>query len=342
MSVWEKEPIPLFWHNEEPIVMYILKDKVVRCFQPYGGVGEFNPIVSFNMLLQLYKHPIIVEQLPKELLPVFEGMEPYPEVSEMYHHFAGANDPHGYTSYLDLKIKVQEENDQFILFYDISYRGEPLKETFELPILDAFYLIANSCANTRISRIQEIIQGSFEPSFHLLPKEKVSEQVEQIYYLRYKKGKAFASPEWRAKLVGGVNLHEKYYGQAIDRFVIEYLAYLNKLIMKKQLDPFKLLRLSGTRALAFLLSDEQPYNDFLQEFFGQLTKISELTAIQKLVYYTFMEVAEYSEVVIDKRDKKTESLFLKLNREHAEAKKRLYTHLKKYLPLWVKEYLEKK
>lgn len=331
MNIWEKEPIPLFWHQEQPINIYILKNKVLHCFNSYGGYGEFNPIVSFNLLLQLFKHPMTREQLPKELQPVFEEMEPYPVIDDMYHHFAGVNDPHGYTSYLNFKMKIRERKAKPIIFHNISFREKLLKETLELSVQDAFYLIANSCASTRITRIQEVLRNSFEPCFHQMPKEKVTECVEQTMYQRHKKDKLLISPEYRAQLIGGVNQHEKFQTETIYKFIIEYLAHLNQLLQKKELNPFNLLRLSGTRPLAFLLSDEQSYSDFIQEFFEQLTKVSELTSIQKLVYFTFLEVAKY-DVKRDEACTKMEPLFTKLYKEHFEARKQLHTHMEGYLP----------
>ena len=95
MSVWEKEPIPLFWHQEQPIDIYILKNKVLHYNNIFGGSGQSNPLVSFNLLIELFKHLQIGEQLPKEMQLIFNGIEPYPATDFMYHHFAGNNDPHG-------------------------------------------------------------------------------------------------------------------------------------------------------------------------------------------------------------------------------------------------------
>lgn len=340
MSVWEKEPLQFFWHQEEPIDIYILNNKVLRCFYLYGSHGHFNAKVSFNLLLQLYNHPAIKSQLPKEFHSVFEGVVPYPIVDPTYHHFVGINDPQAYTSYLDLKMDVREGKEQQIFFHNIKYRNEPLKETFELTVQDAFYLLANICASTRIPWLQNTLNHWFEPCLHQLIKKKKPEYILSLYHKRYPNGLMYPNKEREKKLIGGVNLHEKYHSETIEKFLIKYLIHLNQMLLKKELDPYKLLRLSGTKPLAYLLSDEELYIEFLQGFFTKLRKISGMTSTQKLVYFAFLEVVRY-QLNYDKTCTKIEPLFTKLYKKYSDAINQLRKHTEDFLPFNVKQYLEK-
>lgn len=339
MSVWEKEPIQFFWHQEEPIKLYILGNKVVRYMYQYGSHGHFNPVVSFNMLRRLYTHPTTRKQLPKELQTVFEGMEPYPVVDDMYQHFVGINDPHMPTSYLDLEMDIREGKERPILFHDIKYRDEPLKVTIELSVQDAFYILANVCASTRIAWLKKTLKHWFEPCFHQLIKKKDPEYILSLYHNRYPEGKMFVNKEWQKTLIGGVNLHEKYHTETVNKFLIKYLIHLNQGLLKKELSPYKVLRLSGTKPLAFLLSDEEPYIKFIQEFFEKLTEVTEASDVKKLISFAFMEVARY-ELGEDETCTEIEPIFTALYREKSAARKKIFNDTKSYLPLMIRKLFE--
>ncbi len=252
--------LPLFIHQEEPLVVYVIDDKLIGCKEHFRCDRSYAK--AFFLLYQMYNNPITRCVFPKKLQKYF---------NEKIDIENTLSDPLvGYPIYpddplcnLDLDILIQKNKEMSITLHNITYLDEPLNVQLKLSSLDAFYLFANICTNAGCKWIREFLSKKAITFFDVATlREGISEFDKEVTSIAY-------------------------------NFMLDYLLYLREQISNKTITLHSILRLSGARLLAFLAEFEQDIIPVIT-IFQQFSTQPNLTRNTKIMYYTFFEIFKFS------------------------------------------------
>jgi len=333
MKEMVKDYIPFLWHQEEPVEMYLIDNKLCKFFDS-GVVHQGNPTVSFNTLQELFlSNDRLKEAVPKDLHVFFTRISPYPIIDSMYQHFVGINDPHYVTRYLDLETRL-DTTKNLVTFKDIFFRDKSIDISFDLTIDDAFLLLSNTCLATRGPRLISNIRSYGLYSLKEFIKEKNMEDwfvwKRNMLEKKYQKHISI-SPSYKVfkqQLIGS-NTHEMYYTETIDRFLIAYIKYIISQLEKKTITFSKLFKLNGIRLLLLFLPHYPFAHDFIQDLFSKILTSQNLHFEQQIRYIAPLEILKF-EIQYYYNDSQISTLITNFYQENATLISKLSSRLREF------------
>lgn len=258
--------LPLFIDQEEPILVYVVNNKLLRFYEHYKYDRSFGK--AFYFLYLMNNVPKIKLNIPKKLSdylkedPKVAGIVGYPLIGE----------PDYTTENLDAELKIITEEKEPIIIHNIKQHTTLLKDQIRLTEREAFYIFANICTNARCDWFREIMQkeGKFELDIPSV-KEIVRKNIEMNERLGNKEKKA------------NINAYS---------FMLVYLDFLKEQLQKKTLTIRDVLRLSGARVVAFL-AEFEPELIPIELILETLSEQKKLHINEKIMYYTLFEIYEF-------------------------------------------------
>lgn len=257
MKMKRYELIPLFLHVEDSVSTFIINNEIIVCI--YSGGRQRWPNRAFTILRQLYESPITRKQLPKRFCDYFLNTDEI-NSEKPYHCLIGEDfGPIG-IDYLCLtvNVKVRENKDLPVLISNFELGGDPLTHQINLSAKEAFFIFSNILSNTRCISYEVIL-------------DKAGKKI-------------FDGSIFEKSLASQYQLNSSYY---IDRFVLNYIDYLQKQLLSDMIDPSEVLRLSGTRLLV-LLSGLEPVSRFVKETLTNIENYNNISINETAMYFTFL------------------------------------------------------
>ena len=309
----EKEDyLPLFLSCDDPIVVYVVDNKLVD-FDIVGGTYHNSPKYSYYLLGKLATNPKTKDCIPRQILDqhlsYFKNVDvSWPCLSGIL--FEGCN------RCLSVSMEiVNEENNCYALFKDFAYIDShdgpfcfvsDLNSQFTLSPEDAFLLLANICAGTSFTLPISPENQPFNP-------EKVKKSINDRYEALYQKHvtgqlkKKYSLQQALDGLIEDRGINSLFHFYSTNIFQIDYLVYLKEELLTNRIPPEKLLQLSGANMLIFF-SDIPKVKTFIDNCINRfLTEYTKLSFNEKVCYSTlilicaqdyetrFPELAQYSE-----------------------------------------------
>lgn len=258
--------LPLFIHQEEPLLIYVVNNKLLR-FQEHGGYDRsFTKVFYFLNIMN--NDPKIDFVIPKKLS---EYLKKDSKVySTLGYPLIGEPD---YTPYkLDLELKITTDDISPITLYDIKHYNTMLDDQISLSAQDAFFLFSNICTNARCDWFRKILRqkGCFELNIPLL-KKTIRNKID----------------------IENIENNQKIVISDACSFMLDYLVYLKEQLQNNSISQEYILKLSGARLLAFLAEFELgivPICSILDTLSNQ----NNLHINEKIVYYSLFEIYNFS------------------------------------------------
>ncbi len=242
--------MPLFWFQEQPVEIYVLKNKLLGIRSDSGSFDNGSPNRGYKLLLDLLRVSNVKDSLPEFLtskLAVTDSKDLNPP-SSLYSHLLGWDDPYAQVPFLNLDIKKKENQGDTIVFHNITYNTIPLDIEIELSEYQSFILLANIVA----SRFVETKIGVAVTSDNFLD-----------------------------------NVGDK---PKLEQFVLHYLKYLSEEIKANRITLMDILRLSGAGVLTLLSVDFPIIENFIKKALEELKSVQKLSLNRKLMYFTLIEM----------------------------------------------------
>lgn len=254
--------LPLFIHQEEPLLVYVLNNRLLR-FHNHGGYDR-SYIKAYYFLYLMNNNEKSKQYIPEQLRKYLkkeikaERILGYPLIGEYDYS----------TQKLDAQIEIAKTKKEPIMVYNIRDHEKLLDETIKLGGQEAFYLFANIATNARCAWFREFLEKEEREELNLtLLKNKASENANK----------------------GGFEKETRKAVENAYNFMLDYLAYLRAQLQKNEVSIKEILRLSGARILVFLAEFEQeliPITDILETS----SKQENLHRNEILCYYTLFEL----------------------------------------------------
>ncbi|HUT81935.1 MAG TPA: hypothetical protein VMZ29_12090 [Candidatus Bathyarchaeia archaeon] len=243
------DSIPLYLMLDEPLAFYMLSDTLIG-YKTYGS-NEHQPYQSFVLLRELVKAQpnslFVPDSLKKYFTSPLSSNFTYPDI---WHYIIGTEIYQGNIFTLNFSLNLSALP-HLVYFKDFSYMNNPFDLTLQFSPSEAFFLLANICANSQAS-----IHWSFYYQNQLLPFP--SHTARQL--LRNTCINNLIGPS-----IVFVNL-----------FIYDYMVYLYDQLLSGTLSPYDLLRNNGSLILAFF-GDLPPVTTFLRSIMIDLKENPALT-----------------------------------------------------------------
>jgi len=295
-----KDSIPLYLMLDDPRAFYMLNNILIG-FEIYGS-NEHIPYRSFvllNELVTILQQPSFV---PDSLMKYFTKhlSSNFLAFPKDWNYIIGTEIYQGNNFTLNFSLDFKSLP-CFVRFIDFSYRNNPFELALQFSPSEAFFLLANICANSRAGIYREIFYRERAISFP---------SIETRQLLRNFCAKTSLGSSWVF-----VNL-----------FVYDYMVYLYGQLLSGALAPYDLLRNNGSLILSFF-GDLPPVTSFLRNIMTELQENPSLTFNQQLLYYVALQSAQGST--------KIDQEALAFSREHPEIIARLEKLLFKEFPVYI-------
>lgn len=291
MSNLIDDNLPLFLNLEEPIAVYVVNNTLLGCTLYYGK--NHLPYRTLNLLFELFSHQEFRKHVPQIFHKHFVDKSKL-AINPIHDCIIGDLEDQKNTYCLNFSIQIEPGKKLPVLIYDIIYMNKKLRLDFSLTFNDAFYTLANICANAVCNWIWE------------LPEREVTTMFSNLF----KHPKVIKS--------------ERYYGRNMGtaiKFTVNYLSYLNDELLSGSILPDTILRLGGVHILA-LLAELKPVSKFIRTIFNELDTIEKLSLNKQLMYYTLLKflpkkstVPDIYQSYIKKNPKILETLRQRLQKE---------------------------
>lgn len=257
--------LPLFIHQEEPLLVYLVNNKLLR-FQEHGGYDR-SFTRAFYFLYLMNNDPKIDFVLPNKL---YEYLKEDSKVhSILGYPLIGETDYSIYNIDLELKITTNEKFP--VILQNIKHHNTMLDDQISLSARDAFFLFSNICTNARCDSLRKILhqEGILELKIPFLKKGLRNE----IFNRNIENNQKMA-------------ISEAY------SFMLDYLVYLKEQLQENSISLEYILKLSGARVLAFL-AEFEPRIVPICSMLDTLSNQNNLHINEKIVYYSLFEIYNF-------------------------------------------------
>jgi len=257
------DSIPLYLMLDEPLAFYMLNDTLIG-YKIYGS-NEHQPYQSFILLRELItaqpNSSFVPDSLRKYFTSLLSTNFTYPDI---WHYIIGTKIYQGNNFTLNFSLNLSALP-HLVYFKDFSYMCNPFDLTLQFSPSEAFFLLANICANSKASE-----HWSFYYQQHLsFPSRTARQQLRNICI---------------NDLIGPSKVF-------VNLFVYDYMVYLRQQLLSGTLSPYDLLRNNGSLILAFF-GDLPSVTAFLRSIMIELQENPLLTFNQQLLYFTALESAQ--------------------------------------------------
>ena len=261
MQIANEWLLPLFIHQEEPLLIYVVNNKLLR-FHEHGGYDRsFTRAFYF---LYLMNKESKIDFIPSNLLKYLKedskvhSILGYPLIGELDYS----------TLNLDCELKLRTNKESPIVIHNIKHHNTKLNDQISFSAQDAFFLLANICTNARCEWFRKVLRQ------------------ERELVLNTSLIKKIAREEIKSK---NIENDRKIVILNAYLFMLDYLVHLREQLLKKEISLEYILKLSGARLLAFLAEFEPeiiPIHSILDNF----SKQKKLPINEKIIYYTLFEI----------------------------------------------------
>ena len=285
----QKTFMPIFWFQEQPIEIYMVNNELLY-YSPQAGChdnGSSNR--AFLLLAKLFNHTNTSKELPDELKPFFTQEKTFKlKLVPLYEDLLGWNDPYGFSVYMDLALEINPENNDLVKLKDFAYRDKRMNLEMTLSAKETFILLANICTSKLIDTFGTTLGASFHNwDFEKLIKDDIVNNWSTFHkvYVRQRRKK-----DYTAKQTVG-DIESRYLEEFwIPKFSLTYLKFLREELLKGNITPLEILRLSGAGVLMLLVVNFDPVKNFIKTILMELKKPNKLSKNRKLMYYTLLEI----------------------------------------------------
>ena len=109
----EKEDfLPILYFLEEPIMIYVINNKLIGSHFDIGYVSGNSGMPAFNLLRQLYNSSISREIIPADFHTLFHNQPPIYHQYKEYSYVLGFHDQQGATPYMNFEIEREIMDDK--------------------------------------------------------------------------------------------------------------------------------------------------------------------------------------------------------------------------------------
>lgn len=252
--------LPLFIHQEEPLLVYVVNNRLL-VFQEHIFYDRYFT-QAYYFLYEMNKNEKMAQNIPKELKKYLRkelGLEKI------------VGDPligtEEYAWNLTMTIEIQEKKKEPIVLKNIKMKEKEIEGEVRVTGKEGFYLFANITTNALCDWFERILHEEGREKFDKeLLKNKTSERIKNI--------------ELDAEIKE--IMRNAFY------FMIEYIDLLKKKIQQREVTVEEIVRLSGARVIAFL-AEIEPELIPITEKVNKLSE-KEITPNEKLMYYTLIEI----------------------------------------------------
>ena len=313
----EKEDyLPILYFLEEPIMIYVINNKLVGSHIDIGYVSGNSGMPAFNLLGQLYNSSISREIIPTDFHTLFHNQPPIYHRYKEYSYVLGFHDQQGATPYMNFEIEILQEQVKPILFHKFTYKNRPTNLEFKLKGQDAFLLLSNIVLSSNTRRFYEILWKNSLESVKAFIRDNSPDKRLELFF-DFLQNLHHRGPEsLRSSLVQSYLKQEK---PVVVHFLysVTYLNYLWTQIEAGLLSPTKILQLNGMLPLVYLMNDLPPVINLLKAIMEEVQNLEKLTTNQKILYITFLEICRHR---LSWFDQQAESYQLVINFFETHAK----------------------
>lgn len=266
MQAVNESLLPLFIHQEEPLLIYVVNNKLLR-FQEYGGYNR-SFTRAFYFLYLMNNNPKVNFVIPNKL---YEYLKEDSKVhSILGYPLIGELDYSIYNLSLELKITTNEKFPTIL--QNIKHHNTMLDDQIGLSARDAFILFSNISTNARCDWFRKILrqEGILELKISFL-KKALRNEIDN----------------------DNIENNRKMVTSNAYSFMLDYLDYLKEQLQKNNISLECILKLSGARVLAFL-AEFEPRIVPICSILDTLSNQSNLHINEKIVYYSLFEIYNFS------------------------------------------------
>ena len=293
-EVMEKEDfLPILWFQEEPIMIYVINNKLIGSHIGTGYVFGNSGKPALNLIKQLYDSSLSRNTIPTDF-HIFFHKQPAIELPKKdYSYVLGYRDPQAGVPYMNFEVKIlQKHVKPVVLFHNFTYKNEPIKLEFKLSSQEAFLLLSNIILSSNTRRFYEILwKNSFDSIKEFIRDNTPDKWLE--FFFDYLQNLHHRGPESLRSSLERSYLHHEKPEVVQFLFSITYLNYLWTQIKAGLLSPAQILRLNGMLPLVYLMNDLPPVFKLLKTVMKQVQKLKKLSTNQKILYLTFLEICRH-------------------------------------------------
>lgn len=265
----------LFLVNRAPHTLYILKRKI-QVFEEFPiEVDVHYPHKAFFLLLKLFSFPEAQNSIPKELHEILANSKK-PDLLRGFHCLAGTDHIHDSSRLcIDVEMNISKERENYVTFFNISVEKKSLDFEIDIPLEDAFYILSNICVQGYFPLLKDYMQK------RLFDKKFFSDR--DFPYL------------------------EEYNALSGFLYCIEFLDYIKRSLLNKDIKTSYVLRTNGVATLSFLAKLE-PVIYFINEIFQELQsddiptlrKMINHILIHHFIYWDEVKIVGEQQVILER------------------------------------------